>query len=172
VPDEVVVRCGLCAGVELDRLLARELARELRQAKALGTAVRALRTRPLSEQRLRQRLHARGLPTGARDAAVSILSEAGYVDDSRLARARATALAERGWGDAAILDRLGGEGLARGDSEAAVAELAPESERAARLLVDEDPRKAWRLLRRRGFEPETIEALVGPLDETVAGGLG
>src|SRR5213592_317507 len=126
VPDDVVVRSGLRAGVELDRPLARELARELRRAKALGTATRALRARPLSEERLRQRLRARGVSGRDGETAVATLSEAGYIDDGRLARGRAAALAERGWGDAAIVERLAGEGLAAAVVEPAVAALEPE----------------------------------------------
>jgi SOS response regulatory protein OraA/RecX len=172
MPDDVILRCGLHAGIELDRPLARELARELRRVEALGTAARALRARPLSEQRLRQRLEARGIPPEAGRAAVAVLAEAGYVDDGRLARGRARELAERGWGDAAILDRLAGEGLSPGQAQAAVGELGPERERASRLLCGKEPRKAWGLLQRRGFDLETIEAVLGPLDETPNDGLG
>jgi SOS response regulatory protein OraA/RecX len=172
IPEDAVVRSGLRAGIALDRPLARELARELRQAKALGAATRALRARPLSEQRLRERLRAKGIPDEAERAAVATLSAAGYVDDARLARGRALALAERGWGDAAIAARLSGEGLPAGEIDGAVAELEPETARAARLLFGKDPRKGWGLLQRRGFDLETIEAVLGPLDESVAEGLG
>jgi len=172
VPDDVVVRCGLHAGRELDRPLARELARELRRARALGTATRALRARPLSEERLRQRLRARGVSRGAGEAALATLAETGYVDDARLARGRAAALAERGWGDAAILDRLAGEGIPAVEAEPAVAALEPEAARAARLVFGKDRRKAWALLARRGFEPDTIEAVLGLLDEGGADELG
>jgi hypothetical protein len=34
------------------------------------------------------------------------------------------------------------------------------------------PRKAWALLQRRGFDPETVEAVVGVLDEDGTDGLG
>jgi regulatory protein len=172
MPDDVVVRCGLRAGRQLDRPLARELARELRRAKALGAAARALRSRPLSEERLRQRLETRGVPAPAREAAVAALSQAGYVDDARLARGRAAALAERGWGDAAILDRLLGEGLPETEAESAVAELEPEPSRARRLAFGKDPKKLWGLLQRRGFDAETIESILGGLDEAFPEGLG
>jgi SOS response regulatory protein OraA/RecX len=172
VPDVVVVRCGLRADLMLDRPLARALARELRNERALGTAVRSLRARPLSEQRLRERLQSRGVRADAERAALAALSEAGYVDDERLARGRAAALADRGWGDTAIAARLVGEGLAESDVEAAVAELESEPDRARRLIKGGDRRKAWTLLQRRGFASETIEALLGDLDETDADGLG
>ncbi|HEY7004063.1 MAG TPA: RecX family transcriptional regulator [Gaiellaceae bacterium] len=172
MPDDVVVRCELRTGVELDRPLARSLARELRQAKALGTAARALRGRPLSEERLRQRLRMRGIPENVGDAAVGMLSAAGYVDDARLARGRASALAERGWGDGAILTRLAAEGLPQAEVAAAVAELEAEAVRAAPLAFGTDRRKAWSLLQRRGFDMETIETVLGQLDETGPDGLG
>jgi regulatory protein len=156
----------------LDRPLARSLARELRRERALGTAVRSLRARPLSERRLRERLRSRGIRADAEEAAVATLSEAGFVDDARLARGRALALAERGWGDAAIEARLEGEGLTQPEIDAAIAELDPEPERTAHAIHGLAPRKAWDLLQRRGFDPETIESVLGGLDESEAEGLG
>lgn len=173
VPDAAVVRSGLQVGLELDRALVRTLAGELRRARALDAATRALRSRPLSEQRLRERLRSRGTPVTAERAAVTALAEAGYVDDGRLARGRAAALAARGWGNAAIAARLAGEGLGAGDVEAALGALAPERARAERLASDcESPRKAWSLLARRGFDAETIEGVVGTLDAEAVDGLG
>jgi regulatory protein len=159
-------------GLPLDRLLARSLARELRRERALGAAVRSLRARPLSERRLRERLQSRGIRADAEEAAVATLSEAGFVDDARLARGRALALAERGWGDAAIEARLEGEGLTQPEIDAAIAELDPEPERTAHAIHGLAPRKAWDLLQRRGFDPETIESVLGGLDESEAEGLG
>jgi SOS response regulatory protein OraA/RecX len=172
MPDQVVVRCGLRAGLTVDRTLARTLAYELRHAKALAAATRALRTRPLSEQRLRDRLRDRGFPEKAERAALATLSDAGLVDDGRLAHGRARALGERGWGNAVIAFRLAGEGLPDADVHAALAELEPEAARARRVVAGHDDRKAWALLARRGFDPETIEAALGPLDETGVGELG
>jgi regulatory protein len=166
------MRCGLRADLLIDRPLARAIARELRNERALGTAVRSLRARPLSEQRLRERLQSRGVRGDAEQIALATLSAAGYVDDERLARGRAAALAERGWGDAAIAARLVGEGLSESDVEAAVAELEPEPARGTRLITGGDRRKAWTRLQRRGFAPETIETLLGELDGTGADGLG
>ena len=156
----------------LDRTLARSLARELRHERALGAAVSALRARPVSERRLRERLHGRGVRADAEAAAVATLSDAGFVDDERLARGRALALAERGWGDAAIEARLTGEGLSESHVAEAVAELEPEARRAAGLVAGVPPRKAWALLQRRGFDAETVEAVLGALDEDSEDGLG
>jgi SOS response regulatory protein OraA/RecX len=96
---------------------------------------------------------------------VAALASAGLVDDARLARRRAEALAGAGWGDAAVEARLARDGVGRQDVRAALAELEPERERAARLVQGlEDPRAAWRLLMRRGFGEDAIEDAVGVLD--------
>jgi regulatory protein len=166
------VRCALRVDLPLDRPLARSLARELRRERALGTAVRSLRTRPLSERRLRERLQSRGIRSDAEEAAVATLTEAGFVDDARLARGRALALAERGWGDAAIAARLEGEGLTQHEIAAAIEELDPEPERARLAIHGLAPRKAWGVLQRRGFDPETIESALAGLDESEGEGLG
>jgi regulatory protein len=166
VPDDVVVRCGLRPGIELDRPLLRELRRALRRAEALEAAVRTVSRRDVSTRRLRQRLDARGIGSREAQAAVETLSSAGVVSDERLARARARSLADRGWGDAAIAARLDQEGLPPETVARAVAELPTEHERAASLVAGEsDRRAAWRLLGRRGFAPETVEDVLGLLDD-------
>jgi regulatory protein len=166
VPDEVVVRCGLAAGVELDRPLLRRLSRELRRSEALDAAVRTVARRDVARERLRQRLAARGVRPASANAAISALESAGVVDDARLAAARARSLAERGWGDAAIVFRLEQEGIPGTVVGAAVSGLEPETARATALAARaREPRQAWRLLARRGFAPESIEEAVGALDE-------
>src|SRR5439155_24276402 len=102
VPADAAVRAGLSVGRALDRDTARSLGRELRRAEALGVAVRALRYRDLSRRRLEERLERRGARGDARAEALETLERAGLVDDRRVAAARACALAERGYGDAAI----------------------------------------------------------------------
>jgi regulatory protein len=166
VPDEVVLRCGLVAGVALERPLLRRLRRELRRAEALEAGTRLLARHDVSRRRLEDRLKARGATRAERERAVATLEAAGLVDDGRLARMRARALAERGWGDAAIDTRLTEEGIDPELVRAALAELAPESERAVALVARQtDRRKAWNVLARRGFGPEAVEAALGPLDE-------
>jgi hypothetical protein len=61
VPDDVVVSCGLRAGIELERPLLRDLRRALRRSEALEAAVRTVSRRDVSTRRLRQRLDARGI---------------------------------------------------------------------------------------------------------------
>jgi SOS response regulatory protein OraA/RecX len=166
VPDAVVLRCGLAAGVELDRPLLRRLRRELRRAEALEAATRTVARRDVSARRVRERLAARGVRPATAESAVATLADAGVLDDRRTARSRAHALAERGWGDAAVAARLAEEGFGAGDVQSALAALAPERERAGAVAAAaDDPRSAWRLLARRGFAPETIEDVVGLLDD-------
>lgn len=165
VPDDVVVRCGLAAGTELDRPRLRELRRELLRAEALGRAARALSRRDLSRRRLAERLRARGTAESTAESVVETLAASGLVDDRRLAQLRARALAERGWGDAAVEARLAQEGVDAEIAQAALAELPPERERAEQVVAAvADPRKAWNLLSRRGFALETVESAVERLD--------
>jgi SOS response regulatory protein OraA/RecX len=173
VPDDVVARCGLAAGLELDRPVLRRLRNELRRTEALAVAGKALRGRDLSRRRLAERLTRAGVAPGSRQAAIAALAAAGAVDDARLAGRRAASLAERGWGDSAVRARLEGDGIGPGESAAAIEALAPELERAAALVTGvRDRRQAWTLLARRGFEHDTIEAVVAPLDEEAGAGLG
>jgi SOS response regulatory protein OraA/RecX len=173
VPDEVIVRCGLAAGVELERPLLRRLRGELRTAEALALAGGTLRRRDVSQHRLAEKLGHAGIAPAVKTRVLATLVETGAIDDARLAAARARSLAERGWGDLAIAVRLEGEGIPEPDARAAIAELEPETERASRLAGGAgDHRKAWRLLSRRGFDPETLESVLGVLDEHDRRGLG
>ena len=165
VPDEVVVRCGLYAGLTLDRPRLRLLRAELRRSEALATAGRALAQRPLSRRRLAERLDRRGVPPAMQREAVGTIAAAGLLDDARLAAARAAALAEGGWGDLAIATRLRREGIEEADVGRALADLPDEAERAVALMARiSDRRKAWSLLVRRGFAPDAIDSVLGSLD--------
>jgi SOS response regulatory protein OraA/RecX len=162
VPDEVVVRCGLRADLELDRPLLRRLRRELRHAEAIAVAGRALRRRDVSTKRLTERLARAGVAPSAGRSAVGALREARILDDTRVAGSRAQALAEGGWGDAAIAARLEAEGVGEDDARQAISALPPEASRAAEVAARvPDRRKAWTLLARRGFDESTIEDVVG-----------
>jgi SOS response regulatory protein OraA/RecX len=172
VPDEVVLRCGLAVGVALERPLLRRLRRELRHAEALAVAGRTLRRRDLSTRRLAERLEAARVTPAAERSALQTLTDARVLDDTRFAAARASALAERGWGDVAISARLEAEGIAEADAREALAGLPAEPVRAETITSGLDRAKAWALLARRGFDQDTIEAVVGSLDEGAGGGLG
>jgi len=158
LPADAVVRAGVAVGRGLDRHTARELAREVRRARALAQATRTLATSGRSRRELERRLARAGHSGAAREEALASLDRAGLVDDARLAESRAGVLARRGYGDAAIRADLrrrlvGAEAVAD-----AVAALDPEPTRVRRLLTGQDVTPA--LLRRlagRGFSRDTLD---------------
>lgn len=162
LPATAVVRAGLGVGVELSRERARLLARERRRAIALELGVRALTSRDRSSAELAAHLERRGVGEPERTRAVAALAEGGYVDDTRFARSRSEALAERGQGDAAIRFDLEQRGLDGGAVEEALRALEPEAERARQLVarLGASPKTA-RALARRGFGEETLETVIG-----------
>lgn len=162
VPVEVAARVRLGVGEELDRVRLRELARELRRARALDLGLRALARRELSTSDLKGRLERRRVRSVDREEAVATFARAGFVDDRRYAIRRAQSLAERGHGDQAIRWRLRHEGVAEGLAEEAIGRLEPELERAARIVATRGrgPRTA-RELTRRGFGEDAVESALG-----------
>jgi regulatory protein len=161
LPADAVVRAGLVAGRVLDRETARLLGRELRRARALNDAVRLLRHRDVSRRRLDERLQRRGAGAAARADALGVLERAGLVDDRRVAANRARALAERGYGDAAIRCALEEEGIAGELAEASLAGLEPEQERALRVLGPRRDPQAIRRLAAKGFGADLLAELAG-----------
>ncbi len=126
LPTAVVVRAGLAVGRPLERTTARELAREVRRAKALAAATRSLAASDRSEQALDQRLARAGHSAAAREEAIAALARTGALDDVRLAERRAELLARRGYGDTAIRADLRRRQLEPDAAAAAVAALEPE----------------------------------------------
>jgi SOS response regulatory protein OraA/RecX len=170
LPLEAVVRAGLAEGCELHRERARALARERRRLRALDLAARALRSRDRSERELVERLAARGVPPAERQETLATLQRVGLVDDTRLAAGRATTLAERGYGDAAIRDDLERRGLSGEAVADALASLEPEPERAAALIGRfGGGLRGARALARRGFGDESVEALIAGDEDGAVG---
>jgi regulatory protein len=164
LPLDAVVRAGLLADRELDRPTARALGRELRRSEALRTAGRALSTRDFSARALDERLARRSVAPAVRAEALETLERAGLLDDGRFAAGRARALAERGWGDAAIRDDLERQGVTGEPADAALAELPPERQRAEHQLERRGRTAATaRWLAARGFEPDALETALGGL---------
>jgi len=158
LPTDAVVRAGLTVGRPLDRSTARELAREVRRAKALAAATRSLAAGDRSERALEQRLARAGHSAAAREDAIASLARAGAIDDARLAESRAELLGRRGYGDAAIRADLRRRQIAQEVAASAVAALEPEPERLRRTLENESVTPA--LLRRlagRGFSRDTLD---------------
>jgi SOS response regulatory protein OraA/RecX len=161
LPVDVVARAGLVEGRSLDRAALRLLRRELRRAEALGIAGRALRSRDLSRRRLAERLEGAVAPAAAAES-LATLERAGLLDDERVARSRALALAERGWGDEGIRHRLRTEAFDAKAVEEAVRATPPEAERARQLIERRGPgARTARYLAGRGFGEEAVEAAFG-----------
>ena len=162
VPAEVVVRVRLGVGEELDRPRARELARELRRARAVDTALRAVSRREQSTAELDRRLRQRGFSPGLREETLNRLEHVGLVDDERYAMRRAESLSERGQGDEAILWRLERDGVARETAARAVAALPPERQRARLVVAAQGTGvRTARELARRGFGEDAVEEALG-----------
>ncbi len=87
------------------------------------------------------------------------------MDDERFAGSRAERLAERGSGDALIRDDLERRGVAAETVEAVLAGIAPERERAARIVEERGPSaKTMRYLAARGFGEDALEGIVAQED--------
>jgi len=163
LPTDAVVRAGLQVGRQLDRTTARELGREVRRARALAQATRTLATSGRSRVDLERRLARAGHSGAARDDAVATLEQAGFLDDTRLARDRAEGLARRGYGDAAIRADLRRRLISPEAAADAVTALEPEVDRARRLLEAQAAGPATlRRLSGRGFSSETLEEIDAP----------
>jgi len=161
-PLDIAARVGLREGTELDRARLRELGRELHRRRGLDVAARLLSLRDLPAQALEGRLERAGVPRHARGEVVETLTRGGLVDDQRFALGRARALAERGYGDEAIRWKLELEGVPEELAGHAVAELEPETERAARAVARRGATSSaagW--LARRGFGADAIESALG-----------
>ena len=162
VPLDAAARAGLRVGLELDRQRLRELRHALRRTQAGTRARRALRARDLAASELDARLERSGFTAAERAETVDRLERTGLVDDARLARSRATVLAERGHGDASIRWDLERRGLDAARVDAALETLDPEHERAARIVAARGTGPATaRLLARRGFDEDAVAAALG-----------
>ena len=166
IPADVAATVGLVVGRELDRPALRELRRALRRSDALASAAKALRHRDVSSAGLTQRLEAAAVAPAARADALEVLARAGLVDDERFAERRADALAERGFGNEAILHDLERQGVPAELRKHAVATLDDEAVRARGIVARRGPGpKTARYLAAKGFGEDALEAA---LDGSVA----
>jgi regulatory protein len=133
--------------------------------RAIELAYRAVGYRERTVAEVRTFLERKRVGPCAIDEAVAELSEAGFLDDARYARrfAEDKRQLER-WGSERIVRDLHRRGVAPDLIEAAVADRSRESELRSALVMleerlrppadDRDRDRAWRLLVRRGYEPE------------------
>jgi regulatory protein len=137
------------------------------ESEATELALRALRHRDRSRQELEERLKLAGIPPDQREEALDGLAEAGLLSDERFAQQRASSLANRNSGDALIRGDLRRHGIDDEVVTAVVAELEPESERAARIFHRRGGGdRALRYLTGKGFRRESLELLAAgyPVD--------
>jgi regulatory protein len=128
-------------------------------------AARALQHRDRSRREVEERLAKAGIDEDRRADALDTLERVGYVDDGRFAKARAGALADRGYGDEWIRHDLGKHGVDGETAEAAIAELAPERERAASVIERLGPGpKTAAHLGRKGFGEDALALAVAAGD--------
>ena len=135
-------------------------------SRALQLAYEALARRERTVAELRSCLERKRIEPAAIDEVVEELQAAGHLDDARYARLFAEdrrTLAR--WGNERIARDLQRRGVAPDVVEGALADQGPhdELEAAMALLADKLPAppvddrsrdRAWRLLVRRGYEPE------------------
>jgi regulatory protein len=125
----------------------------------MDLAARSLEHRDRSRADVAARLERAGVAAEDLEAALEKLERVGWVDDTRFATSRATALAERGQGDALIRADLAESGVGADGIDAALAGLTSELERARSLVAERGATPATaRFLTRKGFDPETVEA--------------
>jgi regulatory protein len=124
-------------------------------------AARALQHRDRSRREVDARLARAGVDEERRAETLETLERVGYVDDERFARARAGALADRGYGDEWIRHDLAGHGVEGEAADEAIASLEPERERAVALIARLGPGvKTAAYLSRKGFGEDALELAV------------
>lgn len=142
----------------------RDEARE--RERAIELAYRAVGYRDRTVAELRTFLERKRVEPTAIDSAVAELKETGFVDDARYAERFAEDKRElERWGSERIARDLHRRGIAPDLIERAVADRSRDAELGTALLLleqrlppprdDRERDRAWRILVRRGYDPET-----------------
>ncbi|HEU0023927.1 MAG TPA: RecX family transcriptional regulator [Thermoleophilaceae bacterium] len=134
--------------------------------RALGFAYRAIGRREHTVAQIRELLGGRGIDKTIIQAAVEELRESGLLDDGRFARRFAGDKRDlEQWGSRRIATELDRRGIGAQEIEAVVGARGRRDELDSALLLlerrlprgpwdDRERDRAWRLLVRRGYEPE------------------
>jgi len=142
--------------------MSRAMAPPQPRKEALEAAARSLIHRDRTVAELDSDLERHGVDPVDRALAIKTMVALGYLDDSRMAANRASALAERGYGDEAIRFDLEGRGVDDELVDDAIAGLEPEAERASRIADRRGPgARTVRALAAKGFSADSIETAVG-----------
>ena len=151
--------------------------------RALAYAHRAIARREQTVAQVRALLERRGVGADTADAAVEELLSTGLLDDARFARHFAGDKRDlEQWGSGRIASELGRRGVGAEQIAAVVADSGREDElETARVLLerrlphaprdDRERDRAWRLLVRRGYEPELAYEAVREHERMGAGGV-
>ena len=180
--DSLIADLGLTVGEVWDDDLASRVAEAQQYDKALRDAMNRLNRRALSTTQLADALRRTGFSETITQRALDRLSELNVLDDESLGRAlieeilaRKPAgprllrqkLMQRGL-DRNLADRLADEAGHERDEVAEAATLAAGRLETMRSLDEATRRRRlWSMLGRRGFDPETIEAALARLDESL-----
>lgn len=162
-----LVRLGWRTGTELDSAARREGEQAARRAAVERRAARLLASRPHARAELEAKLARTGGGAEARDV-TRRFEEAGWIDDEAFAARLAERRLAQGYGPGRIRDDLERAGVARGLVAQVVAGLDGELVAAAlrRAAGVAPSARDWRRLVGRGFEPDLVEDLLGPLVES------
>ena len=139
--------------------------RERERERAIQLGYRAVGSRERTVAELRTFLERKRVEPEAIDDAVTELTEAGFLDDARYAQRFAEDKRDlERWGSERIARELQRRGVRPELIELAIADRSREAELHTALMVleqrlpppadDRERDRAWRLLVRRGYEPE------------------
>jgi regulatory protein len=175
VADAVVARLGLRQGLSLSPEQLDAVRRDQARQTAIDAGLRILQRRLHSRTELRRKLLQKKTDPDLADAALDELQRMGYVDDARFARTRAQAQQQyRHAGPRLALATLLKAGVAADTARAAIDEVYAGTDgtsdalslairqrpRLLKLPPDVARRRLSAMLGRRGFDYETIKAVV------------
>jgi regulatory protein len=170
VHDRRLAEHGLAVGTGLDPVTSAALRDAGRADAAERRALRLIAVRPRSRAELARRMAEWGLSEAAAATVLERLTAIGAVDDGVLAAAVVSSRRAHAYGRLRVdadLERLGVDPAARA---VAATDAGDEAERARRALAARgapdpgDPaglRRAADYLQRRGFDAETVAAVLG-----------
>ena len=170
VHDRRLAEHGLAVGEKLDPAACEALRDAGRADSAERRALRLIAIRPRSRAELRLRLGQWGLAEAGADAVLERLTAIGAVDDDVLAAAVVSSRRANAYGRLRVdadLERLRVSGDARAVAETTAGDEAERARQALHARGAPDPRdpaglrRAAGFLHRRGFDADTVAAVLG-----------
>lgn len=167
--QELVIKLGLHAGLEIDAARLAQIAQEAERKKAMDASFNLLAYRARSRKEIETRLKRKDISESAISEASKRLTELGLLDDVKFAEAFARDRLEFARkGKRVIYAELRKKGVPKPIVEQVLAKTVDEAaaagaalEKVARRYAALEPRERYRklhdLLLRRGFSFETIE---------------